>query len=677
MKTKIKKLMSKTLLVGPVLGAILGVGILTACTDNGIMESRDSNGVTTSQEISKRSGESGGEHGSAREGGSERGGGEHGGSGGESGRESGNESAASGSEEGSGANLAPDATFDAVRGGARLILNYDAAGDAFTGTVENTTGNALSNVRIEVHLSNGTELGPTTPVDMAPGEVLAVNLPSTQASFTGWIAHAEVGSGAEAGGEHASGSGSESGNESANEGSGESGGEGGESGPDGPEGPESGSEAAREAAMSSPITPLDQAWNGVLGGLAISAQYDAATQSVNASVQNTTSQQLCYVQSEPHLKSGTQTVGELGPQKLGDLNPGQTVMSSLSVIDEPSLAGVAYDGYVIHMEVFDCGGPGPVAHTGAEGSGEHGGSGGEGHGPGGEGGNESGGASGNEEGSGATLALDETFDATRGGARLIMNYDAAGNAFTGTVENTTNNTLSNVRIEVHLSNGTELGPTIPVDMAPGEVYAINMPATQEAFTGWIAHAEVGSGEGGGEHGSGSGSGEGSESGSGESGGEHGSGSRESGRESGESGSEEGSRAILALDETFDATRGGARLVMGYDAASNAFNGIVENTTNNTLNNVRIEVHLSNGTELGPTIPVDMAPGEMYAINMPATQEPFTGWIAHAEVGSGEHGSGSGSGEGNESGGRESGGEHGSSRESGGEHGGRGERRGGG
>ena len=186
---------------------------------------------------------------------------------GESGNESGaSGSAASGNEEGSGANLAPDATFDAIRGGARLILNYDPAGNAFTGTVENTTGSALSNVRIEVHLSNGTELGPTTPVDMAPGEVIAVNLPSTQASFTGWIAHAEVGSGAEAGGEHASGSGSESGSESGNEGSGESGSEGGESGPDGPEGPESGSEAAREAAMSSPITPLDQTWDGVLGG---------------------------------------------------------------------------------------------------------------------------------------------------------------------------------------------------------------------------------------------------------------------------------------------------------------------------------------------------------------------------------------------------------------------------
>ena len=498
MNTRIKKLMSKTLLVGPVLGAILGVGILTACTDNGITESRDSNGVTTSQEIS------------GREGGSESGG-EHGGSGGESG----NESGASGSEEGSGATLAPDETFDATRGGARLIMNYDAAGNAFTGTVENTTNNALSKVRIEVHLSNGTELGPTTPITLAPSEIANVNLPSTQTPFTGWIAHAEVGSGSE----------------------------GGESGPDGPEGPESGSEAAREAAMSSPITPLDQTWNGVLGGLAISAQYDAATQSVNATVQNTTSQQLCYVQAEPHLKLGTQTVGELGPQKLGDLNPGQTVMSSLSVADEQSLAGVAYDGYVIHMEVFDCGGPGPVAHTGAEGAESSGGegAGGEGHGPGGEGGSESGGESGSEEGSGAMLAPDEIFDATRGGARLVMGYDAASNSFNGIVENTTNNTLSNVRIEVHLSNGTELGPTTPVDMVPGEMYAISMPASQEAFTGWIAHAEVGGGEGGGEYGSGGGgNGEGSESGGreGRGGGEH-NGGRESGGEHGGRGERRG------------------------------------------------------------------------------------------------------------------------------------------
>ena len=172
-------------------------------------------------------------------------------------------------------------------------------------------------------------------------------------------------------------------------------------------------------------------------------------------------------------------MGELGPEKLGHLNPGQEATTRLTVASEPNLAGVSYDGYVVHMEAFDCGGPGPAAHTGGEGT----------------------------EGSGAdSLALDETFDAVRSGARLILKYDASSNSFKGTVENTTNGVLDRVRIEVHLSNGAELGPTTPTDMASGEVVGINLPATPASFTGWTAHAEVGTGgegsESGGEHGSG-------------------------------------------------------------------------------------------------------------------------------------------------------------------------------
>ena len=127
------------------------------------------------------------------------------------------------------------------------------------------------------------------------------------------------------------------------------------------------------------------------------------------------------------------------------------------------------------------------------------------------------------------LAPDETFDEVRGGARLILKYDATSNAFIGTVENTTSNILDRVRVEIHLSNGTELGPTIPVDMAPGQMLAVDLPSTQAAFTGWVAHAEVGggegqaSGEGSGEHGSG-GEGRGEHGGTGrDDGGEHGSG----------------------------------------------------------------------------------------------------------------------------------------------------------
>ena len=171
------------------------------------------------------------------------------------------------------------------------------------------------------------------------------------------------------------------------------------------------------------------------------------------------------------------------------------------------------------MEVFDCGGTGPVPHTGgegAEGSGGEG-AGGEGHGPGGEG-------SGGEEGSSANaLALDETFDMVRAGARLILSYDAASNAFTGTVENTTSTVLRRVRVEVHLSNGTELGPTAPVDMAPGQVVKVTLPATAAPFTGWTPHAEVGSGEGSASGGGREGGGE-----HGGAGGEHGSGGEGSG-----------------------------------------------------------------------------------------------------------------------------------------------------
>ena len=493
-RRKLKKLVTKTFLVGALLGAMLSAVLIIGCTDNtGPEGGRDSGSATATQEISEgQGGESSGEHGSGGEGS------ESGGEGTE-GSESG-----SGGEEGSGAAnmLALDETFDMVRVGARLVLSYDAPSNSFKGTVENTTNGVLDQVWIEVHLSNGTELGPTTPRDMAPGEVVSIDMPATAASFTGWTPHAEVG-----GGEGSGGEGSESGGEGGGGAGSESGGEGGA---------ESG-----EAAMSSPIVPLGQTWNGILGGLAVSARYDAATQTVHATVQNTLSQVLCYVQAEPHLKSGTKTVGELGPDVLGHLSPGQEATSSVSVASEPNLAGVSFDGYVVHLEVFDCAGSGPVPHTG--GAGAESGS--------GESGTESGSESsgGSEEGSGAVnmLAPDETFDAIRGGARLILRYDAPSNSFRGTVENTTNGVLSQVRIEVHLSNGVELGPTTPVNMAPGQILTVTLPATQASFTGWVAHAEVGSGS------------EGSSSG-GESGGEHGGSGGESGGEHGGSGRESGS-----------------------------------------------------------------------------------------------------------------------------------------
>lgn len=100
--------------------------------------------------------------------------------------------------------------------------------------------------------------------------------------------------------------------------------------------------------------------------------------------------------------------------------------------------------------------------------------------------------------------------------------------------------------------------------------------------------------------------------------------------------EEESSTELALDETYDKIRNGARLILAYDAQSNAFKGTVENTTNETLKQVRVEVHLSNGRELGPTTPGDLAPGKKIEVQLSAKSTGFDGWTAHPEVGSGEH-----------------------------------------
>lgn len=113
---------------------------------------------------------------------------------------------------------------------------------------------------------------------------------------------------------------------------------------------------------------------------------------------------------------------------------------------------------------------------------------------------------------------------------------------------------------------------------------------------------------------------------GESGGEH----SEEGDAGGDSGEESGTQ--LGLGDTYDAVRAGARLIIAYDRGRNAFVGTVRNVTNSYLERVRVEVHLSNGIELGPTTPVDLAPGQVVDVVLAASEQPFESWSAHPEVG---------------------------------------------
>jgi len=99
------------------------------------------------------------------------------------------------------------------------------------------------------------------------------------------------------------------------------------------------------------------------------------------------------------------------------------------------------------------------------------------------------------EETGTELSLTEKYDKVRGGACLIMAYNAETKTFEGTVENTTKETLKRVRVEVHLSNGKELGPTRPVSLRSGKKRKVKLKFKGEkAFEGWSVHAEVGSGE---------------------------------------------------------------------------------------------------------------------------------------------------------------------------------------
>ena len=76
------------------------------------------------------------------------------------------------------------------------------------------------------------------------------------------------------------------------------------------------------------------------------------------------------------------------------------------------------------------------------------------------------------------------------GTEGTLSYDLATHAFTGRVDNTTQVTLRQVRVVVHLSNGIKLCPTASVNLAPGQVMDITIPAGWQPFTHWSAYLEV-------------------------------------------------------------------------------------------------------------------------------------------------------------------------------------------
>lgn len=111
---------------------------------------------------------------------------------------------------------------------------------------------------------------------------------------------------------------------------------------------------------------------------------------------------------------------------------------------------------------------------------------------------------GESEESGTQYGLSDTAKEVRRGVELVIRFESAQRAFAGTVKNGTDSIVRQVRVEVHLSNGVELGPTPNVDLMPGQSAPVELRAGSQEFSKFSTHVEIGGGEHGGEHGDGEG-----------------------------------------------------------------------------------------------------------------------------------------------------------------------------
>lgn len=107
---------------------------------------------------------------------------------------------------------------------------------------------------------------------------------------------------------------------------------------------------------------------------------------------------------------------------------------------------------------------------------------------------------GEPEESGTQYGLSDTAKEVRSGVELAIRFDSARRVFAGTVRNGTDSTVRQVRVEVHLSSGVELGPTPSVDLRPRQSAPVQLRAGSQEFNKFSTHVEIGTGEHGGKHG---------------------------------------------------------------------------------------------------------------------------------------------------------------------------------
>jgi hypothetical protein len=96
-----------------------------------------------------------------------------------------------------------------------------------------------------------------------------------------------------------------------------------------------------------------------------------------------------------------------------------------------------------------------------------------------------------EEGNeGYVKRLGDKYEELRDGVKLSIFYDPRDDFFKGTVENTLNQPVCGVKLNVQLINGTELGPTAPFDLEIGHGSSIVLHARDLPFTEWRAKIQT-------------------------------------------------------------------------------------------------------------------------------------------------------------------------------------------
>ena len=104
---------------------------------------------------------------------------------------------------------------------------------------------------------------------------------------------------------------------------------------------------------------------------------------------------------------------------------------------------------------------------------------------------------GNEQGeSGKRWGINVTANEVINGVRVIIKFNVTTNAFEGTFENLNSNIAQQTRLEVHIfdanGNSTEFGPTLGVDMQPGETRSVSLSITAGVnFVEFTMHPEIG------------------------------------------------------------------------------------------------------------------------------------------------------------------------------------------